>query len=249
MKATKPWSMARAIQVSTSSALRRSRVGRAVDRRLRFARAASPRDRRASARRAAMRPPPAGPRRPPPALAPELPRPLSPCQPAGPTKRGSGSTEETSMPVISATRRVMVVSSIALKKAISSLPSSFGVASASSGVSSGTSRTSVTSDFEMRMRSTFSGSVNASRRFGCLISCARASSVSRSPYSPISCAAVLTPMPGAPGTLSVESPASAWMSTTLSGADDRNIRPLPPVRCAAPRGRPRPGRTSRRPAR
>ncbi len=33
----------------------------------------------------------------------------------------------------------------------------------------------------------------------------------------MSCAAVLTPMPGAPGTLSVESPASAWTSTTLSG--------------------------------
>ena len=38
-----------------------------------------------------------------------------------------------------------------------------------------------------------------SRRFGCLISSARASSVSRSPYSPISCEAVLTPMPGTPG--------------------------------------------------
>ena len=69
------------------------------------------------------------------------------------------------------------------------------------------------------MRLTLSGSVSASRRFGCLISPARASSVSRSPYSVMSCAAVLSPMPGAPGTLSVESPASAWTSTTLSGPD------------------------------
>ncbi len=33
----------------------------------------------------------------------------------------------------------------------------------------------------------------------------------------MSWAAVFTPMPGAPGTLSVESPASACTSTTLSG--------------------------------
>ena len=57
------------------------------------------------------------------------------------------------------------------------------------------------------------------RRFSCLISPARASSVSRSPYSLMSCAAVLMPMPGTPGTLSVESPASACTSTTRSGAD------------------------------
>ena len=163
-----------------------------------------------------MNPPPVGPRRRPPALAPELPRP--PCPASRPDRRSAGrprprQPRSRSFPP---TRRMMVVSSIALKKAISSRPSTLGVASASSGVSSRTSRTSVTSDFDMRMRSTFSGSVNASRRFGCLISCARASSVSRSPYSPISCAAVLIPMPGAPGTLSVESPASAWMSTTLS---------------------------------
>ena len=60
-------------------------------------------------------------------------------------------------------------------------------------------------------------SVSRSRRLGCLISPARASRVSRSPYSLISSAAVLTPMPGTPGTLSVESPASACTSTTLSG--------------------------------
>ena len=130
--------------------------------------------------------------------------PLRPCHPAGPTKRGSGSIAETSSPQISPTRRVIVVSSIAFRNATSSLPSSFGSARSSSGVSTATSRTSVTRLFEIRTRSTFSGAVSASRRLGCLISPARASSDSRSPYSPMSCAAVLTPMPGAPGTLSVE---------------------------------------------
>ena len=60
-------------------------------------------------------------------------------------------------------------------------------------------------------------SIRLSRRFCCLISPARASSVSRSPNSLMSCAAVLTPMPGTPGTLSVESPISACTSITLSG--------------------------------
>ena len=149
--------------------------------------------------------------------------PWPPGQAAAPAKRGSGSTEDGSMPQISAARRVSVVSSIALKKAMSRLPSSCGVAKASSGVSTGTSRSKVTSCFEIMMRLTISGSVSASRRFGCLISPARARSVSRSPYSRMSCAAVLTPMPGAPGTLSVKSPASAWASMTLSGPTPRNI--------------------------
>ena len=84
-----------------------------------------------------------------------------------------------------------------------------------SGTSSVTLSSSVTSFFEMRAFSAFS--ISASRRLSCLISPARASSVSRSPYSPISCAAVLTPMPGTPGTLSVESPISACTSITFSG--------------------------------
>ena len=67
----------------------------------------------------------------------------------------------------------------------------------------------------MRALSALASSV--SRRFGCLISPARASSASRSPKALTSSAAVLTPMPGTPGTLSVESPASAWTSTTRSG--------------------------------
>ena len=54
------------------------------------------------------------------------------------------------------------------------------------------------------MRAFSAFSIRLWRRFSCLISPARRSSVSRSPNSPISCAAVFTPMPGTPGTLSVE---------------------------------------------
>ena len=77
-------------------------------------------------------------------------------------------------------------------------------ARSSSGTSSGTSQESSTSLREMRACS--ANWIRFSRRFGCLISPARASSVSRSPYSSRSCAAVFGPMPGTPGTLSVESP-------------------------------------------
>ena len=89
-------------------------------------------------------------------------------------------------------------------------------------------------------------SVSRSRRFGCLISPARASRVSRSPYSLISSAAVLTPMPGTPGTLSVESPASACTSTTLSGVTPNFSRTSsgPMVRFFMVSSMPMPGRTS-----
>ncbi len=73
----------------------------------------------------------------------------------------------------------------------------------------------MTSFFDSRASSAFS--ISDWRRFSCLISPARASSVSRSPYSVMSAAAVLTPMPGTPGTLSVESPISDCTSITLSG--------------------------------
>ena len=99
----------------------------------------------------------------------------------------------------------MVVNSSALRNATRRLASGFGERQhrrAGSPVS--TSRTSVTSVFDRRISATVSGLVRTSRRLGCLISPARASSVSRSPYSAINCAAVFTPMPGAPGTLSVE---------------------------------------------
>ena len=89
-------------------------------------------------------------------------------------------------------------------------------------------------------------SVSRSRRLGCLISPARASSVSRSPYSLISSAAVLTPMPGTPGTLSVESPASACTSMTLSGGTPNFSRTSsgPMVRFFMVSSMTRPGRTS-----
>ena len=105
--------------------------------------------------------------------------------------------------------------SIALRKAISLRASGSCTARSSSGTSRSTLSSSSTSCREIRAFSAFS--IRASRRFGCLISPARNSNCSRSPYSTINCAAVLTPMPGTPGTLSVESPASACTSTTFSG--------------------------------
>ena len=51
----------------------------------------------------------------------------------------------------------------------------------------------------------------------CLISDALSSRVSKSLYLLISSAAVLTPIPGTPGILSDESPASDWTSITCSG--------------------------------
>ena len=115
----------------------------------------------------------------------------------------------------SATRRVNELNSIALRKAISRLWSGSCTARSPIGTSSLTLVSSVTSFFDSRALSALS--MSAWRRLSCLISPARLSSVSRSPYSPISCAAVFTPMPGTPGTLSVESPISACTSMTLSG--------------------------------
>ncbi len=101
------------------------------------------------------------------------------------------------------------------KKPASRAGSGGRATSVSIAAGSGVWSSSSTSRREIRAFSAFSSS--ASRRLGCLISPARASSVSRSPYSLMSWAAVLMPMPGTPGTLSVASPASAWTSTTLSG--------------------------------
>ncbi len=120
-----------------------------------------------------------------------------------------------SSPANSATRRVSAENSICLRNATSRAWSGSCTARSASGTSSFTLSSSVTSFLEMRAFSAFS--ISAWRRFSCLISPARASSVSRSPYSPISCAAVFTPMPGTPGTLSVESPISDCTSITLSG--------------------------------
>jgi hypothetical protein len=116
--------------------------------------------------------------------------------------------------VASATRRVSEVNSIAFRKAISFGPSC-GCSTSSSSMSSGNIVFSVTSWRESSTSSRFA--TMFSRRLTCLISEARASSVSRSPNSSRSCAAVFGPMPGTPGTLSVESPVSACRSIIFSG--------------------------------
>ena len=129
--------------------------------------------------------------------------------------RFAASTSAASVSVASATRRVSVVNSMALRKAISFGP--FGGCSSKSSSPSvtGTSFFSVTSSREIRALSALAMMV--SRRFSCLISPARASSVSRSPNSSSSCAAVFGPMPGMPGTLSTESPVIACRSIIFSG--------------------------------
>jgi hypothetical protein len=98
---------------------------------------------------------------------------------------------------------------------ISTFGSGFFFSKVAGSAGAGTSSLRVTSCLETRISSAFCSS--DSRRLGCLISPVRSSNASRVPYSLISCAAVFTPMPGAPGTLSVESPASACTSMTLSG--------------------------------
>ena len=70
----------------------------------------------------------------------------------------------------------------------------------------GTSVFKVTSSREMIIFSKLS--MRACLLLGCLISPARSSKLSRSPYSLINSAAVLTPIPGAPGMLSTLSPAN-----------------------------------------
>ena len=94
----------------------------------------------------------------------------------------------------------------------------------------GVSQSSRTSSRDRRIWS--AKSIRVWRRLSCLISPARASSVSRSPYSLISAEAVLMPMPGAPGTLSTLSPHRAWTSTTLSGGDAELLDHLRRGRCA-----------------
>ena len=113
------------------------------------------------------------------------------------------------------TRSMSFVNSISSRNGINKAGSSGRTFSSSISSSRGTSVRSDTSSLEMRACS--ANSMRFSRRLFCLISLARSSSVSRSPYSPISCAAVFTPIPGTPGTLSEESPASAWISITCSG--------------------------------
>ena len=113
------------------------------------------RGRRAARRAVAARRAAAGGRRP---AAASFASPLRPRQPPGPTKAGSGSTAPASTPQISPTRRVIVVNSIAFRKAISVSPSSVGHAERRRAASrAATSRTSVTSVLEMRISSTVLG--------------------------------------------------------------------------------------------
>ncbi len=104
---------------------------------------------------------------------------------------------------------------MALRKPISFGPFCGSSTSPSRSTSSGTSFLSVTSS-----RAILVWSAKArifSRRLFCLISEARARSVSRSPNSSSNCAAVFGPMPGMPGTLSVLSPVSDCRSIIFSG--------------------------------
>ncbi len=113
------------------------------------------------------------------------------------------------------TRLARLRNCISSRKAASTAGSGSATARSSMAAGRGVSQSSCTSWRDRRIWS--AKLIRVSRRLGCLISPARASSVSRSPYSLISWAAVLIPMPGAPGTLSTESPQSAWTSTTFSG--------------------------------
>ena len=61
-------------------------------------------------------------------------------------------------------------------------------------------------------------SISVSLLLFCLISFAEVKSFSRFPYLLINSAAVFTPIPGTPGTLSLLSPAKACTSITLLGA-------------------------------
>ena len=145
------------------------------------------------------------------------PAPMSgPCaSPPRSTRTAAGVIAAGSAPVASATRRISAENSMVFRNAISR-GASVGVSlrSASEAVS-GTSSFNRTSSREIRALSAWS--TIDWRRLSCLISPARANSVSRSPNWPKSCAAVFGPMPGTPGTLSTESPVSACRSIILSG--------------------------------
>ena len=134
-----------------------------------------------------------------------------------------------SSPSFPATRLVSVRNSISARK----FKSVSGSGSFSSRSSNATSRSIWSSSFTScrltRIWSAFS--IRVWRRLGCLISSARSKSVSRSPNSLIRSAAVLMPIPGAPGTLSTLSPARACTSTTRLGPTPNfSSTPSTPIR-------------------
>ena len=113
-------------------------------------------------------------------------------------------------------------------KAVSASASGARTAVSASVTWSGTCVSRMTSAFDSRAWS--AKVMRLSRRLSCLISDARSSSVSRSPNSLMSRAAVFTPIPGTPGTLSEESPISACTSTTLDGGTPkRSITSASPI--------------------
>ena len=129
---------------------------------------------------------------------------------------GKGAIASISLtPRATAARFASAENSIFCRKGSSVFGSGSATPSAESSTSSGTCSSKVTSRAESRALS--ANSISDSRHLSCFTSPARASSVSRSPNSPISFAAVLTPMPRMPGTLSMGSPIRACTSTTFSG--------------------------------
>ncbi len=112
-------------------------------------------------------------------------------------------------------REMMLRKPIAASQPPSLARSGSRASNASIGNGSGASSRKVTNRRDSRAASACS--ISASRRFDGFMAGAAASTVSRSPNSARSCAAVFGPMPGTPGTLSTELPISACTSISLSG--------------------------------
>ena len=110
---------------------------------------------------------------------------------------------------------VKVLNSISFKNFNNSVESGSFTSNSSKEISISASTFKVTRSRLIRICS--AKLINVSLRFGCFISEARSNRLSRSPYSLIRSAAVFTPIPGAPGTLSTESPARDCTSITRSG--------------------------------
>ena len=106
-----------------------------------------------------------------------------------------------------AIRFVSVLNSIFVKKSNNFSGTGALNSRSSSSNFNGVLQSSVTNSLDILICSSLS--MSACRLLGCLISPDRRSNSSRSPNSLIKVAAVLMPMPGAPGTLSTLSPASA----------------------------------------
>ena len=142
------------------------------------------------------------------------------------------------------TRDSRLLKSCSFRKAART--SASGLSNAASLRAIGTGASSFSRTRSRDIRAIPACSTRLSRRFGCLISSARSSNSSRLPKVLMSSAAVLMPMPGTPGTLSVESPARACTSTTFSGGTPkRSTTSSPAMRfCFMGSRMVTPGRTS-----